>query len=132
MAQTEISNLRIAGISSAVPSSTRDLSEIIAAFGAEAAKKIADMSGVMVRHTVPNDGSLCTSDLCAAAAGKLLQELDWSRESIDGLIFVSQTPDYILPATSCVLQTRLGLPKGCAAFDVNLGCSGYVYGLWLA
>jgi len=48
------------------------------------------------------------------------------------LIFVSQTPDYVLPATSCVLQSRLGLSKDCAAFDINLGCSGYVYGLWVA
>src|SRR5690606_5185868 len=53
-------------------------------------------------------------------------------DSIDLLIFVSQTPDHIAPATACILQGRLGLSKSCAAFDVNLGCSGYVYGLWMA
>lgn len=62
----------------------------------------------------------------------MIAELRWDKDSIDGLIFVSQTPDYILPATACALHGRLGLSKACAAFDVNLGCSGYVYGLWLA
>ena len=62
---------------------------------------------------------------------RLLEELGWARDSIDGLIFVSQSPDYELPATACTLQARLGLPDRCAAFDVNLGCSGFVYGLWL-
>src|SRR6185312_5990613 len=132
MPQTEISHFRIAGIASAVPSSTSNFSDVVAAFGEEAAKKIGDMSGVKIRHVVPADGSLCTSDLCAAAAHKLLSDLGWHSDSIDGLIFVSQTPDYILPATACVLHARLGLPKHCAAFDVNLGCSGFVYGLWLA
>jgi 3-oxoacyl-[acyl-carrier-protein] synthase-3 len=54
------------------------------------------------------------------------------KDSIDILIFVSQTPDYLLPATACAVHGRLGLSPSCAAFDVNLGCSGYVYGLWLA
>ncbi len=75
---------------------------------------------------------LCTSDLCQVATERLLKKLEWTSESIDALIFVTQTPDYVLPATSCSLQRRLGLSKRCAVFDVNLGCSGYVYGLWLA
>jgi len=58
--------------------------------------------------------------------------LNWPRYSIDGIVFVSQTPDYCLPATSAVLHHRLQLSRNCAAFDVNLGCSGWVYGLWLA
>jgi 3-oxoacyl-[acyl-carrier-protein] synthase-3 len=62
----------------------------------------------------------------------LLRELDYDRQSIDTLIMVTQTQDYIMPSSSCLLQERLGLPQTCAAFDLNLGCSGYVYGLWLA
>ena len=75
---------------------------------------------------------VCTSDLCEAAARKLLAALNWTPDSVDALIFVSQTPDYLLPATSCSLHGRLRLSKQCAAFDLNLGCSGYVYGLWIA
>jgi 3-oxoacyl-[acyl-carrier-protein] synthase-3 len=75
---------------------------------------------------------MCTSDICFAAADRLLNDLAWPRESVDALIFVSQTPDYVLPATSCCLQERLRLSKRCAAFDVGLGCSGHIYGLWIA
>jgi 3-oxoacyl-[acyl-carrier-protein] synthase-3 len=62
----------------------------------------------------------------------LLDELGWERESIEALILVTQTPDHFMPATSCILQSRLGLSKRCAAFDVNQSCAGYVYGLWIA
>ena len=82
------------------------------------------------RHVVPS--GMCASDLCFAAAETLLSGLDWPRDSIDGIVFVSQTPDYRLPATSAVLHHRLQLSRNCAAFDINLGCSGWVYGLWLA
>lgn len=75
---------------------------------------------------------MCASDLCEDAANRLLVDLKWDKQSVDALVFVTQTPDYILPATACTLQQRLGLSTTCACFDVNLGCSGYVYGLWLA
>ncbi|MEQ1517386.1 MAG: ketoacyl-ACP synthase III [Usitatibacteraceae bacterium] len=71
-------------------------------------------------------------DLCFEAATALLERLDWARESITGLIFVTQSPDYFLPSSSCVLHHRLGLSDFCAAFDLGLGCSGYPYGLYLA
>lgn len=71
------------------------------------------------------------SDLCYAACQDLLADFSDMRDKIDALIFVSQSPDYDLPATACILQDRLGLPKACASFDVNQGCAGYVYGLWL-
>jgi 3-oxoacyl-[acyl-carrier-protein] synthase-3 len=58
--------------------------------------------------------------------------LGWEAESIDGLIFVTQSPDYLLPSTACLIHRDLGLSPGCAAFDVGLGCSGYPYGVWLA
>ena len=72
-----------------------------------------------------------TADLCEKSTIALLNKLNWSKESIDVLIFVSQSPDYILPATSAILQHKLGLKKSTIAFDVTLGCSGYVYGLFL-
>jgi 3-oxoacyl-[acyl-carrier-protein] synthase-3 len=60
-----------------------------------------------------------------------MASLGWSSDEVGILIFISQSPDYALPATACTLQSRLGLSIRCATFDVNLGCSGYVYGLWL-
>lgn len=72
---------------------------------------------------------MTSSDLCFSAAEQLLEKLAWERSEIDCLIFVSQTPDYILPATACILQEKLGLGQHCVAFDISLGCSGWVYGL---
>lgn len=69
------------------------------------------------------------SDLCQAAAEKLMSDLNWERNSIDVLVFISQTPDYILPATACVLHGKLGLKKECMCQDISLGCSGWVYGM---
>lgn len=75
------------------------------------------------------DADVCTSDLCLQAAEHLISELGWRKEDISFLIFVSQTPDYITPATSCILQHRLGLSTECYTQDISLGCSGWVYGL---
>jgi len=93
-------------------------------------RKITAMVGVKSRR-VADDG-VCTSDLCRAAAARLLDHIGWESGSVDGLILASQTFDYIMPPTSCMLQHQLGLSDRCASFDVALGCSAYVYGLWLA
>ncbi len=130
MTNCKISGVNIAGIASAVPETFLTVADDSEIFGQEEMRKLSESTGVQKRHIAPKE--MCTSDLCFAAAEKLLSELNWSRDSIDTLIFVSQTPDYFLPATSCSLHHRLGLSKHCAAFDLNLGCSGYVYGLWVA
>ncbi|THD64088.1 3-oxoacyl-ACP synthase III family protein [Phenylobacterium sp.] len=91
---------------------------------------VIKMIGVEARHWAA-DGQT-TADLCRAAAGRLLERLAWEPSSVDALIFVSQTPNQRLPATSCELHADLGLAPACQAFDVALGCSGYTYGLWLA
>ena len=91
---------------------------------------MSKMTGIQSRPVT--DDETCTSDLCYCAAEKLLASLQIPRESIDALIFISQTPDFILPPTSHILHERLGLATDAAVFDVNLGCSGYTYGLWLA
>jgi len=71
-------------------------------------------------------------DLGYLAAERLLAELSFDRGTIDALLFCTQSPDFFLPATACLLQQRLGLPSTCGAFDYNLGCSGFTYGLWLS
>jgi len=87
-------------------------------------------TGIRQRHIAgPNE---CASDLGVAAAEKLFAEYAIDRNSIDFLLFCTQTPDYPLPTTACLMQQRLGLPKSVGALDFNLGCSGFVYGLALA
>jgi len=87
-------------------------------------------TGIRARHVAaPNQ---CASDLGVAAAERLFAEYGVDRRSIDFLLFCTQTPDYPLPTTACLIQDRLGLPTSIGALDFNLGCSGFVYGLSLA
>ena len=130
MTQARLTGITLRGIVSAVPERHEGEAELAARFGADAARRIAEATGIRGRHLVPE--GQCTSDLAVAAAERLMRRLGWSPDDIDLLVFVSQTHDHILPATACLAQKRLGLPKGCAAFDLSLGCSGYVYGLWAA
>lgn len=129
MAYCEFKNVRIAGISAGVPKIVVSiLNSDSKAFLAEgtSAEDFVAATGVRERRVSP---TLTTSDLCCAAAEKLICDLNWNKEDIDAIFFVSQTADYILPATSCIIQDRLGLSKECYATDIALGCSGWVYGL---
>ncbi len=129
MAKSKISGVRIRGVVSAVPSRTFDNLKDTVGFTEDEVRKVVGMAGVKARRMAGE--SVCSSDLCQAAAERLLDEIGWSRDSVDALIMVTQSPDYFLPSTACLLQTKLGLPTSCAAFDVGLGCSGYPYGLYL-
>ncbi len=102
----------------------------IETLGDAAVHQFVETVGVRERRHV-SDG-MTASDLCVAAAEHLLERLAVEKETIQGLIFVSQTTDYVIPTTACVLQERLGLSEDCFAYDVGLGCSGYVYGLHIA
>jgi 3-oxoacyl-[acyl-carrier-protein] synthase-3 len=128
---SKIRGVRIAGIASAVPAEATSPLQTAgpAGISPEEAQKIANMTGVHKRHVASS--SCCTPDMACAAARRLLEDLNWEPESIDALVVVSQSHDYALPATACILQDRLGLSRACAAFDMSLGCSGYVYGLWV-
>jgi 3-oxoacyl-[acyl-carrier-protein] synthase-3 len=87
-------------------------------------------TGIRARHiAAPGE---CASDLGVAAAEKLFQQYEVDRRSIDFLLLCTQSPDYPLPTTACLVQDRLGLPTTIGALDFNLGCSGFVYGLALA
>ncbi len=105
--------------------------ELVAEFPEWTVEKIADKVGVKERH-VAEDGDTAT-DLALNAAEKLFEEHpEISKESVDFVIFCTQSPDYILPTSACIIQQRLGLRTDIGAFDFNLGCSGYVYGLSIA
>jgi 3-oxoacyl-[acyl-carrier-protein] synthase-3 len=74
---------------------------------------------------------LSTSDMCYEPALQLMNKLNWNKDEIGAVIVVTQSPDYFIPGSAVILQDRLGLKKSCLAFDINLGCSGYVYGLYV-
>lgn len=127
MARGVLKKCRIAGVACAVPRTIRKPQDYIDVVGKDSVEKFIATVGIREWHVC--DGTMMTSDLCCAAAEKLIAQFGIDRSTIDALIFVSQTPDYVSPSTACVLQYRLGLSQDCMAFDVNLACSGYVYGL---
>lgn len=93
-------------------------------------ERIEEKLGVKTRHiAAPNE---CSSDLAVRAAEKLFASSRVSPSEIDYILFCTQSPDYFLPTTACLIQSRLGIPQTAGALDFNLGCSGYVYGLGLA
>lgn len=124
-----INGVRIAGIAAVTPRNVVN-NDQLAQFSEDERIKLINTTGITRRRVI--EGEVCTSDLCFEAANDVLAATGVSPEDVGVLIFVTQTPDYVLPATSIVLANRLGLSSGCAAFDVNLGCSGYTYGLWQA
>jgi 3-oxoacyl-[acyl-carrier-protein] synthase-3 len=125
-----IDHVALRGVVSASPLTEIHNRDLTDRFNAQLIEEICKMTGVRSRRVAADNQT--TSDLSEAAARQLMDDLSWELNSVDALVFVSQTPDYRLPATACALQNRLELGTHCAAFDVNLGCSGYVYGLWLA
>ena len=125
MAFIHVSDVVLKGISACVPSQVDENDK----YPLDYDSRTKLISSIGVERKRITEKTVCSSDLCYEAAQKLIQELNWDREDIDCLIFVSQTPDYYFPATSCILQQRLGLTTECYTQDVLLGCSGYVYGL---
>ena len=113
-----------------LPAQILDNEELAAIYPGWSADKILAKTGVRQRHIAATGET--SADLACAAAERLISEYAIARESIDFLIFCTQTPDYFLPSSSCVIQERLGLPRSCGAVDVNQGCSGFVYCLSLA
>jgi len=127
MALLQYSGVKISALAGAVPANCITNYDYTANFPAKDVKDIVDRTGIKERRFAP--AGMTASDLCFAAAEKLLVDNNIKREEIDVLLFVSQTPDYRMPATSVVLQNRLGLSKQTAAFDINLGCSAFIYAL---
>lgn len=127
MAFLEYNNVGISAMAAAVPHTVINNYEYTQYFPADQVKEIVDKVGIYERRFA--DEHTCSSDLCFAAAEKLIADNHIDRSEIDLLVFISQTPDYRMPATSVILQDRLGLPNTTIAFDINLGCSAFMYGL---
>jgi 3-oxoacyl-[acyl-carrier-protein] synthase-3 len=113
-----------------LPERVETIDHLAAEFPNWDVKMIEAKTGVRERHiAAPGE---CASDLGVEAAEKLFRDFDIDPQSVDFLLFCTQTPDYPLPTTACMVQNRLGLKTSCGALDFNLGCSGFVYGLGLA
>lgn len=127
MAFIQYEGVGITAMSAAVPKRVIKNREYTDVFSAQEANDIVDKTGIEERRFA--DDETCSSDLCLAAAEKLIADNNINKEEIDLLVFISQTPDYRMPATSVTLQHRLGLPHSTIAFDISLGCSAFMYGL---
>ena len=127
MAFLRIENVNIAGIAACVPPKMVENKDSDLIEDKEELRKYIETTGVERRY-IAEDG-ICSSDLCMCAAEKLIAEAGWNKEEIECLIMVTQTPDYIFPATACILQNRLGLSQNCLSFDITMSCPGWIYGL---
>ena len=129
MAYLSYTNVGIAGIAACVPQNKIDNYNYTQYFPKDIVEKVVDKIGIKERRFA--DDNICASDLCFAASEKLIADMQIDKSTIDVLVFISQTPDYRMPATSFLLQERLGLPKTTMVFDISLGCSAFLYGLSL-
>jgi 3-oxoacyl-[acyl-carrier-protein] synthase III len=128
--QALVQDITFAGFRVALPAQRHSFVRDPGIFTPAEAEKLVHSTGIFERRVLPRH--LCASDMCVSAAIDLLDSLNWDPKTVGVLIFVSQDSDYNLPATSCLIQNRLGLPISCAALDINLGCSGFVYATWIA
>ena len=129
MACFSVSNTRIRGLAASVPKEIARNGDLDLLPEKER-DRLIKTTGIVQRRIAPP--GLCASDLCHAAAAALLEGLGWAPESVDAVVFVTQTPDFLVPGTATQLQQRLGLGKNTLALDINQGCAGYVYGLSVA
>ncbi len=121
----------IKAISYYLPEKVVTNEELVSEFPEWTVDKIANKVGVNQRHVASE--SETAVDLAVKAAEKLFSEnREITKDNIDFVILCTQNPDYFLPSSACIIQDRLGLPTTCGAFDFNLGCSGYIYGLAIA
>jgi len=127
-----LNHLKIVGLHTVVGSEVRRIDEETEQFGGDAAMlaRIKKTIGLDERRVVAE--GVTSLDLCRQATSELLGALDCPAGTLDAILFVTQTPDYFQPCNAALMHGALGLPKTVAAFDVNLGCSGYVYALYLA
>ena len=127
MATLGFNNVGISAIAAAVPSRIINNYEYTDYFPEEEVRQVVDKTGIFQRRFA--EENTCSSDLCFAAAEKLFSDNEVIRSEIDLLVFISQTPDYRMPATSVLLQERLGIGHQAITLDLNLGCAGFIYGL---
>lgn len=120
----------IKGISYYLPKQVYTNDDLVRDFPEWSVDKVMKKVGVETRHLAANNET--AGDMAEKAARKLFEEYDIDPTNIDFLLLCTQSPDYFLPSTACILQNRLGIPTSAGAFDYNLGCSGCIYGMAVA
>ncbi len=132
MSQISFSNIAITAIVTTVGNNIINIEDEKERFGFDDdfLSRLQRSIGLKTRYIA--DEGVCTSDLCVQSAENIFANTGITKEEIEALLFVTQSPDYKAPSTAIIMQDRLGLPKSCAAFDINLGCSGFIYGLFTA
>ena len=130
MAFFSFNNIAIKGISAVIPKQELLLTDDKSLYNGDEKKikRVINSSGFLKRRVT--DKNVMTSDLCFYAAEDLIKNLNVNKEEIDALLFISYTPDYLMPATSYTLHKRLGLSSDCIVMDIPQACSGYVIGLY--
>lgn len=128
--KVKIDNISISGVQAVIPKEKLDFHTLDELFGKSEIDKIIRTTGISGVRVAPV--STTASDICYEAADLLFKRMNLNRDEVNGLVFVSQTRDFLLPQTSSVLQHRLGLPESTVCFDLPIGCSGYIYGLFQA
>lgn len=126
---SKLNHAKISGVVTCLPNTKIENNYFSDFLSDSEIENIERMAGVKSRYWV---GSKSTVDLCVCAGKRLIDKLNWKSHEIDAIIFVTQSPDYVLPPSSIKIAGQLGLRDGVVAYDVNLGCSGYPYGLFLA
>ncbi len=129
MQSKEFKNVKISGLACAVPARRVETDSFIDHFGKDTVERFKKATGIKARHL--SDGNQTASDLCYVAAKALMEKNNLTGDDIDAVIMVTQTPDYKMPSTAYVLHKRLNIKQSCLVFDINLGCSGFVNGVYI-
>ena len=125
----KIKNISIRGISTTVPNQRIDNRFFLQN---DEKRSFIKHTGVKYHHLANKNSKLTTSDLCIESSLNLIKKIKWQKDEIKFVVFVSQTRDYILPSTACIIQNKLGLSNETITLDIPYGCSGFVYGLYVS
>lgn len=127
----EFHGIKISALATAVPDRHQSILDYAEQFPEGDVEKFCESTGIWGRYNSAGVGTT-TADLCVAASNAIFQQFDVDKSSIDGLILTTQTPDYFIPPTSCVIQHRLGLDQCGLVFDSNIGCTAFPFGIQMA
>ena len=132
MPVNQFMDISLSGSATVVPPKGRSIEEDVDLFGGNIRQieRLKKTLGLNERRIASNE--LTNLDLCEQAAQVLLEQLNIQSSDLDGIIYVTQTPDHLQPSNAALLHGRLACSTECAALDIGLGCSGFVYALWLA
>lgn len=127
----EFQGIKITALAAAVPDHYQNILDYADKFPEGEIQKFCESTGIWGRYNSAGIGTT-TADLCVAAANSIFKQMDIDKSTIDGLILITQTPDYFIPPTSCVIQYRLGLDQCGLVYDSNIGCTAFPFGIQMA